>query len=95
MSMGNLFFWPFTAALVGAALIIAALLLAFWIWMIIDCAKRNFKNNIEKIIWILVIVLAHWFGSLVYFIVIKIYNPKGLVENNIKSKEDRKVKKRR
>jgi len=95
MSISNLFFWPFTAALVGAAFILAVLLLAFWVWMIIDCTKRNFKNNTEKIIWILVIVLVHWFGSLVYFIVIKLYNPKGLVENNIKSKEDRKVKKRR
>lgn len=95
MDIGNIFFWPFTAAMIGAAFILTALLLAFWIWMIVDCAKRKFKNDTEKIIWILVIVFAHWFGSLVYFIVIKLYNPKGLIENKSKNKENKKANNRK
>lgn len=76
----NLFTWPFIAAFSGAAIIIGILLLAFWIWMIVDCAKRKFKNDIEKIVWIVVIVLAHWIGAFVYFIIVRIYNPKGLAK---------------
>ncbi|MBI2632565.1 PLDc N-terminal domain-containing protein [Candidatus Pacearchaeota archaeon] len=71
-------FWPFAAAGIIIAIIIGVLLLAFWIWMIIDCAKRNFKNDMEKIIWILVIVLLGWIGALIYYIVIRAINPKGI-----------------
>ncbi|MGV8142371.1 MAG: PLDc N-terminal domain-containing protein [Candidatus Pacearchaeota archaeon] len=76
--MGSLF-WPFAWAFGGALLIVGLLLLAFWIWMIIDCAKRHFRNDIEKIIWIIVIVIAGWIGALVYFIVIKSINHGGLM----------------
>ena len=78
MVLEDIFLWPFKIVFDGAMFIIAILLLGFWIWMLIDCAKRKFKNNIEKIIWIIAIVLGHWFGSLIYFIVIKLYNKKGL-----------------
>ncbi|MEK6840228.1 MAG: PLDc N-terminal domain-containing protein [Nanoarchaeota archaeon] len=43
----------------------------FWVWMIIDCAQRNFKNKNDKIIWILVVVLLHSIGAFIYYIVIK------------------------
>jgi len=46
--------------------------------MIIDCAKRKFRNDVEKIIWIVVIVFATWLGSVVYFIVVKCLNPHGV-----------------
>lgn len=71
-------FWPFGIALAGAMIIVAILLIVFWIWMLVDCAKRRFRNDVEKIVWILVIVFAHWIGSLVYFIVIRNINPHGL-----------------
>lgn len=41
-------------------------LLALWIWMIVDCAKHEKSEGNEKIVWILVIVLAGWIGALVY-----------------------------
>lgn len=47
------------------------LLLAFWVWMIVDCARRNFKNGNEKIIWILIILFAKVFGAVIYFFVVK------------------------
>ena len=76
----NILLWPFAMAFWGAMAIFGAIVLIFWILMIIDCAKRKFKNDTEKIIWILAIVLAMWLGALVYFIVIKMYNPHGLAK---------------
>ncbi len=80
MNFDNILFWPFAAAFTGAWIILGILFIAFWIWMIVDCAKRKFKNDLEKIIWILVIIFAHWIGSIVYFIVIRMNNPKGLAK---------------
>lgn len=79
MMFDNLF-WPFSAFFGGATFIIAILLFALWIWMIIDCAKRGFKSDVEKIVWIVVIVLGTWIGALVYFIVVKNVNPRGILK---------------
>jgi hypothetical protein len=48
-------------------------LLAFWVWMLVDCIQRNYPPNEQnsKIVWILVIVLAGWVGALIYFFVVK------------------------
>ena len=72
-------FWPFGFALVGAWIIVVVLLVAFWIWMIVDTATRNFRNDVEKIVWILVIIFTSWIGALAYFIVIRALNPRGIV----------------
>ena len=40
----------------------------FWIWMIVDCATNEPSEGNDKIIWILVIVLTHWIGALIYFL---------------------------
>lgn len=40
----------------------------FWIWMIYECATRE-RNGTEKILWLLLVVLAPVLGSLVYFLV--------------------------
>jgi len=63
--------WFFLPGFMMFGGIIAALLLAFWIWMIVDCAKRNFKNNTEKVVWILVILFAKIIGAVIYFFVVK------------------------
>jgi len=42
---------------------------AFWVWMIIDCATREPVEGNERLIWILIIVLAHWIGALIYYFV--------------------------
>lgn len=42
-----------------------------WLLMIIDVAKRNFKNPDDKTTWILVVVLANWIGALVYYFVVR------------------------
>ncbi|HBO43676.1 MAG TPA: hypothetical protein DD670_07045 [Planctomycetaceae bacterium] len=50
-------------------LIINVLGLAFWIWMIVDCAMNEPSAGNDKIIWILVIILASWIGALIYYFV--------------------------
>jgi hypothetical protein len=40
----------------------------FWIWMIYECATRE-RHSTEKILWLLLVVLAPVLGSLIYFLV--------------------------
>ena len=40
----------------------------FWIWMIVDCATKENSDGNDKLIWILVIVLAGWIGALIYLL---------------------------
>ena len=76
--IGELIFFPFFAVFMLLMIIIGVLAFLFWIWMIVDCAKRNFKNDAEKIVWIIIVVLASWVGALIYYFVIKTSNEKGL-----------------
>ena len=48
--------------------IIGILSFIFWIWMLVDCAKREFK---DKLVWIIVIVITQIIGALIYYFVIK------------------------
>ena len=48
---------------------VVLLLLAFWIWMLVDCATKEPSAGNDKVIWILVIVLTHWIGALIYYFV--------------------------
>jgi prolipoprotein diacylglyceryltransferase len=45
--------------------------LVFWILMLVDSIKREYKNENEKITWILVIVLAGIIGALIYYFMVK------------------------
>ncbi len=67
--------------LVILVIVLMILLFIFWIWMIVDCTKRKFKNETEKIVWILVIVLAHFIGAIIYYFVVKIGNSKGIMKS--------------
>lgn len=40
-----------------------------WIWMIIDCATKERSEGNDKLVWILIIVLTHWIGALIYLLV--------------------------
>lgn len=50
---------------------LAIFLFVFWILMIVDCAKRNFKSEIEKVVWILILIFIHILGAIIYYFVIK------------------------
>jgi len=58
----------------GVALVIWAVVFAFWLWMLIDCLK-NEADSTQKIIWALVIFFIPCVGSLVYLFVRKL--PRG------------------
>ncbi len=62
--VGGVVFMLFIVALSIASIV-------FWIIMLVDCVQRNFKKSDERIIWILVIVLAGAIGALVYYFVVK------------------------
>ncbi len=40
-----------------------------WIWMLVDCATKEPSEGNDKVVWILIIVLAHWIGALLYLVV--------------------------
>ena len=56
-----LFFLLFGVVTIGGTIL--------WIWMIIDCATKESSEGNEKLIWILIILLTHWIGALIYFLV--------------------------
>ncbi|MBD3253057.1 hypothetical protein GF386_04960 [Candidatus Pacearchaeota archaeon] len=43
----------------------------FWIFMIVDCANRKFRDENEKIAWIMIIVLANIIGAIIYYFLVK------------------------
>lgn len=59
--------------LIGLLIIIPTV---FWILMLIDAAKREFKNPNDKIVWILVMVFTHVLGALIYYFVVKAKDPR-------------------
>ncbi len=44
---------------------------ALWIWMLVDCVKREFKKSDDKLLWVLVIALVGVLGAVIYYFVIK------------------------
>ena len=44
--------------------------------MIIDAAKRKFKNENERVIWILILVFLGMLGAVIYYFAVKINNRK-------------------
>jgi hypothetical protein len=48
---------------------IALALTAFWIWMLISAVQNKGLGDGEKIAWVLVIVLLHLLGAIIYFFV--------------------------
>lgn len=44
------------------------LMAAFWLWMLIDCAKREFD---DKALWIILLVFFNFFAAIFYFFIIK------------------------
>jgi len=70
-------------------LIIASFI--FWIVMIVDCAKRNFKNKNEKLVWIIILALLNIIGALIYYFIVR-KNVHTKVSEKIRFKNKRKKK---
>ncbi len=43
----------------------------FWIAMLIDCLKKKFSKDNDKIVWVLVLVFAGIIGAVIYYFVAK------------------------
>lgn len=61
-------------AITGAFFFLFMLLLAvggtiLWVWVLVDCATKEPSEGNDKIIWILVILLTHLIGALIYLLV--------------------------
>lgn len=70
--------WPFGFAFAGVMAVVMLVVFLFWIWMIVDCAQRNFKNQGEKIAWLVITIIGGWLGALIYYLVVRVSNPRGL-----------------
>ena len=46
-------------------------LFVLWLLVLIDCIKNEPSEGNDKIVWVLVIVLTHWIGALIYLLVRK------------------------
>jgi prolipoprotein diacylglyceryltransferase len=51
--------------------IIFILAFVFWIWMIVDCAQRKFRNETDKVVWILVVIFLQLIGAIIYYFAVK------------------------
>jgi hypothetical protein len=56
------------------------LAIAIWVYMIVDCARRQFKNNTEKILWIAAMVISPLIAIIAYVLVIRYNNPHGVMD---------------
>jgi len=57
--------------LIGFFSLISLGLFVFWLVVLIDCIKNEPSEGNDKIIWILVIVLLHALGALLYLLIRK------------------------
>lgn len=69
--MVNAFAIPAIILIFFTILTLIVLMSAFWIWMIIDCAKRNFKKENDKVVWIIILIFAGVIGAIIYYFVVK------------------------
>ena len=64
----------------GAIMAMILLVLIFWLVMFVDCCGRKFDRGIERLVWLLVILLSHVLGSFIYYILITKHHPTGLLD---------------
>lgn len=58
--------------IIGGFLVIFCIaVFLFWLWMLIDCAKRDFPKPNDKVVWILVIIFIQIVGASIYYFMIK------------------------
>ena len=51
------------------AWVLGALAFAFWIWMLVHAITNKGLSDVEKIVWVLVVLFLHFLGALIYFFV--------------------------
>ncbi len=51
----------------GFIIVLSLASFVFWIVEIVDVVRREFKDSNTKLLWVLVVVLAHGLGALIYY----------------------------
>jgi hypothetical protein len=64
-----MWFFGLPLALVIVIPLFVLLLLAFEIWMIVDCIKNPKLSDSEKALWVIGMLLIHPFVALIYFLI--------------------------
>lgn len=64
-------FFPFLAAFYLGFIALIVLIFVFWVMMLVDCAKRKFKNDNDRVVWIVVVAILGVVGAIVYYFVVK------------------------
>jgi beta-lactamase regulating signal transducer with metallopeptidase domain len=70
-------------------------LVVFWVWTIVDAIKRNFENDSERLVWVLLFVLLGIIPSIVYYFVVMRPNNNGVMKKTVKKEIVKKSKKKR
>ena len=45
--------------------------IAFWIWIMLDCIRRDFPDQNHKLIWVLVVWFGGFVGAVIYYFMVK------------------------
>jgi hypothetical protein len=53
----------------GVLMFLGLLSSIFWIVELIDVVRRQFRDDTTKVLWVVVVVVGHFVGSLVYYFV--------------------------
>ena len=64
-------FFLFPIAIWFAAFFLGIAGTIFWIVMLVDLLKRDFKKENDKIVWVLILLFAQSIGALIYFFMVK------------------------
>jgi hypothetical protein len=72
--------WAFYCVLLIFGLIVFVL----WLWMLIDCLKRDdFPNENDKLLWAIIMLLGGWIGALLYYFIVKRKMDAGVVSETV------------
>jgi hypothetical protein len=53
---------PQEIAIIGGVVVVTAA----WFWSLIDCAVREHERDMDKLVWVAIIISTYIFGSLAY-----------------------------
>ncbi len=59
---------PLFIGIMVLCVLVAIVASGFWIWMLIDCIKRDFS---DKTMWILLLVFTGGLGAILYYFLVK------------------------
>jgi len=51
--------------------VLGAVLVLFWLWMFVDCLSKNFKKDMDKLVWIIVLLYLNIVGAFLYYFLVK------------------------